>query len=200
MGCFLRDETQIRHQPGENTHLRRNGALLDQHGNQGRHNDSRHKLRQVGHHLEGASQKIGLNLIEEQRQNDGHREAEEQAVEAQKESITQGAPELHGHLVRCTTTAQKTLEIRKSGEELICHRLDLVMHLEAAQQLIHWQIAPEEEHQNHGYQHQIQTPVPDDRPHQISPVMLFHIIPDQLFRVGSVRAGGFVIDQEISSH
>ena len=85
----------------------------------------------------------------------------------------------------------------KAGEVLIRHGEHLIGHLEAAQQLVHGQIAPEQEHQQHGHQHQVQPPVLDDRQRDMAPGVLLHIIAHCLLRVFAVYTGCLIINEEI---
>ena len=129
------------------------------------------------------SQGVGLDLIEEQSQDDRHRETEEQAIEAQQEGVAKRAPELDGKAVAAD---QKALKIGEAGEELIRHRLNLIRHLKAAQQLIHREVSPEQKHQDHGYEHDVQAPVFCYRPDHISPIVLLDIVAHYLLGVSTV--------------
>ena len=84
-------------------------------------------------------------------------------------------PEVCGKAVACK---QETLEVRESREELLGYGLYVVRHLEAPQEFIHRKIAPEQEYQQHGDQHQIQTPVFKDGLTYVLPIMLFHVVAD----------------------
>ena len=150
LGHLLGDQPQIAQQLGNDAHVGGQGALLDQHGHQGGHDHGGHELGQVGHHLVDGPGDIGLDLIEEECQNDGHGEAEAQSVEAQQEGVSHGPPELGG---LGAVTHQQHLEIGEAGEQLLRHGLHLVGHLKAAQQLVHGEIPPEQEHQQHGNEH-----------------------------------------------
>ena len=91
----------------------------------------------------------------------------------------------------------KTLEVAEAGKQLLADRQDGIGNLEAAQQLVHGQIAPEQEHEQHGDQHDVKPPVLGDRAPDMKPVMLLHIVSNYLFGVFMIGAADFVIDKII---
>ena len=197
LGYLLGNEAQIAQQLGHNAHVGGQGALLDQHGHERSHDDGGHELGQVGQHLIHASCNIGLDFIEEKCQNDGHREAEAQTVEAQQEGIAHGPPEFRGFGGVGGVAHQQDLEVTEAREQLLRHRLDLVRDLEASQQLVHGEVAPEQEHQQHGDQHHIQPPVLGHGSCHMEPVVLLHVVAHRLFGIFAVNLIDFVIDQEV---
>ena len=193
MRVLAGNQPRCRQGLGDNAHVGRLRALLDQHHDQRRHNDGGHELGQVGQHLEDAAGDVGADFIEEQGQNNRHGETEAQAVEAQDEGVAQRTPELDGEGI---LSGEEKLEVVEAGEQLLGDRQNIVRHLEAAEQLIHREVSPEKEHQEHGDQHQVETPVLQYGATDMEPVVLFHIIPDNLLRVFDVGAA-FLIKYEI---
>ena len=126
---------------------------------------------------------VGLDLVKEQGQDDRHGEAEAQAIEAEDKGVAHGAPELGGQIVAADKQA---LEVGEAGEQLFGYRKDLIGNLEAAKQLIHGEVAPEQKYQEHGDQHEVQPPILQDRTPDVKPIVFFHVVADGLLRAFTV--------------